>query len=633
MTRLPGVVKGIIQIIGEYWENAQAIPQAAKSSPCHRAHRIMSLRTNHSLFGVRMASLTPAELLDWLQRNQFLTPIQADQLRPLLSNMPDNMALAKELIRRDWLTPFQINQIMKGQQDELILGGYRLRERIGEGAMGAIFKAWNLRLGRVVAVKTLNKTMIDSPRALDRFRREVETAAQLNHPNIALVRDAEEIDGRPYLIMDYIEGMNLSQRVKKEGALPIGEAVEYARQAALGLQHAFERGIVHRDIKPANLIVTTAKNNGDSKPLVKILDFGLARYESEDRERLTQIGHMLGTVDFVAPEQAQDARNADIRADIYGLGCTLFYLLAGKAPFQGDSIVEKLGPRVTGEAPWVRTQRPDVPPALEEVLRKMMARKPEDRFQTPIEAAQALQPFAALESAPAVAIALPAAAGVVMATPVAVPSANVPMALPVPLANESGAQTAMMASPMPSVPPREAAFLGMSATGRDLPGASAPAPRRVARPAKPFPVKLVVLLAGGSFVSMLLCAGLLFLLFGGAPPKKNGTLKITKAKFSIPEGKKAIPGEPHFVLVWIERVDFNGPVTVSLQDLPKGVNSGPLVFPPNKDSDQIKFIVSIGTDPLVAPIRVVAECEAAGAKDEWPLTLEVGVEPWKLKKK
>src|ERR1019366_383311 len=241
-------------------------------------------------------------------------------------------------------------------------------------------------LGRLVAVKTINKEMVNSSKALDRFRREVETAAQLDHPNIALVRDAEEIDGKPYLIMDYIEGLNLSQRVKQDGALPIGDAVEYARQAALGLQHAYERGIVHRDIKPANLIVTSTKNSGDSRPLVKILDFGLARYESEseDRERLTKVGHMLGTIDYVAPEQAQDARNADIRADIYGLGCTLYYLLAGKPPFDGDSMLEKLGPRVTGEPPWVRTARQEVPPGLEDVLRTMMARKSDDRFQTPI---------------------------------------------------------------------------------------------------------------------------------------------------------------------------------------------------------------------------------------------------------
>jgi serine/threonine-protein kinase len=601
------------------------------------AHRIMLLTTHHSLSGVRMASLTPAELLDWLERNQFLTPIQADQLRPLLTNMPDNMALAKELIRRDWLTPFQINQIMKGQQDELILGSYRLRERIGEGAMGAVFKAWNVRLGRVVAVKTLNKQMIDNDRALDRFRREVETASQLNHPNIAHMRDAEEIDGRLYLIMDYIEGVNLSQRVKKEGALPIGEAVEYARQTALGLQHAFERGIVHRDIKPHNLIVTTAKNNGDSKPLVKILDFGLARYESEDRERLTKIGHMLGTVDYVAPEQARDARNADIRADIYGLGCTLFYLLAGKPPFGGDSIVEKLGPRVTGEAPWVRTQRPDVPPALEEVLRKMMSRKPEDRYQTPMEAAQALQPFAALEATPAMALALPvmppAAGGVVMAMPVVGANGNVPMAMPVPRSDASAPQAAVMA-PVSSAPPREAAFLGMSATGRDISPGSAKAAARVARPAKPFPVKLVAFLVGGAFASMLLCAGVLCLLFGGKPEKVNGTLRIdgSKTKWSMGD-RKAKPGNHHTVLVFIERVDFKGPVKVYLDRLPPGVFSAPVTIPANNDRVELPFTVSIGTEPLTKEILLVAECEEAGARTDMPMTLIVAEDPWKLKKK
>ena len=363
--------------------------------------------------GVRMATLSPSELLNWLGQYQFLAPPQVDELRPLMPSFPDTMSLAKELIRRDWLTPFQVNQIMKGQQDELVLGSYRLRERIGEGAMGAVFTAWNLRMGRVVAVKTINKELINSAKALERFRREVQTVAQLDHPNIALVRDADEIDGKPYMIMDFIEGFNLSQRVKQVGAMPIGEAVEYIRQAALGLQHAFERGIVHRDIKPANLVVTTTKNNHDPRPLVKILDFGLARYESEsdNADRLTQFGHMLGTVDYVAPEQAQNARNADIRADIYGLGCSLFYMLAGQTPFQGNSVLEKLSPRVTDEAPWVRTQRAEVPPALEAVLRTMMARQPDDRYQTPIEVAQALQPFA--DATPSA-----APAGVVMAMPV-----------------------------------------------------------------------------------------------------------------------------------------------------------------------------------------------------------------------
>ncbi len=359
-----------------------------------------------------MATLSPSELLDWLEQNQFLTPPQISEIRPIADSFPDCHSLAKELIRRDWLTPYQVNQILQGRRDQLILGNYRVRERIGEGAMGQVFKAWNPRTLRVVAVKTILKEMVNSPKAMERFRREIETASQLEHPNIAHVRDADEADGRPFLVMEYIEGYNLSQRVKQDGALPIAEAVEYIRQAALGLQHAFEKGIVHRDIKPANLIVTGLKGNGDTLPVVKILDFGLARFDSESDEaaRLTQVGRLLGTIDYISPEQAQNARDADIRADIYSLGCTLHCLLTGAPPFAGDTMVEKLGPRVTGDPPWIREARPEVPPLLEEVLRKMMARRPEDRYQTPIEVAQALAPFTAVP---------PAAAPVPLATPVA----------------------------------------------------------------------------------------------------------------------------------------------------------------------------------------------------------------------
>src|SRR4051812_41378328 len=181
-----------------------------------------------------MATLAANEMLDWLAQFQFLTPAQADELRPLIPGFSDSHSFAKDLIRRDWLTPYQVNQILQGKHDQLVLGSYRLRERIGEGAMGQVYKAWNLRLARVVAVKTIHKEHVNSTKAMDRFRREIETAADLKHPNIALVRDADEVDGRTFLVMDYIDGINLSQRVKQGGALPVHEAVEYARQAALG---------------------------------------------------------------------------------------------------------------------------------------------------------------------------------------------------------------------------------------------------------------------------------------------------------------------------------------------------------------------------------------------------------------
>ena len=570
----------------------------------------------HSWSGARMATLSPSELLDWLGQFQFLSALQTDALRPLLSTFPDSLAFAKELLRRDWLTPYQVNQVMQGKHDQLVLGIYRLRERIGEGAMGQVFKAWNVRLERIVAVKTIHKELINSTKAMDRFRREVETVSQLDHPNIALVRDADEIAGRPFLVMDFIEGLDLSRRVKQNGPLPIHEAVEYARQTALGLQHAFERGIVHRDIKPANLMVTTMRYNDDTLEVVKILDFGLARFESEQDSgaRLTQVGKLLGTIDYIAPEQAQDARNADIRADIYSLGCSLYFLLSGKPPFEGKDMLEKLGPRVTGDPPWVRALRPEVPPLLEEVLRKMMARRPDDRYQTPIEAAQALEPFATASKSVGVAMALPVASGaiapgtVAMAMPVYSPAAAMTLELP---------PIAKVAPPASEEGP---AFLGMTATGRDMSsGATASVPH-AAKPGKPFPIKLVLLLGGAAaLVTILVCLGSCLYNWGAAK-KTEGVVRIDKAIYSI---HPIEPGERKRILVYISREKFKGPVKLTLHGLPPGVTSEPFIMPESISEGDIAFTVSYGTDPTRTTIRVKAECEAEGISAEKEMPFEI----------
>jgi serine/threonine protein kinase len=195
-----------------------------------------------------------------------------------------------------------------------------------------------------------------------------------------------------FLVMELIDGIYLARLVQQSGPLLIPKACEYIRQAAVGLQHAHEKGLVHRDIKPGNLMV--ARIHPDEPPVIKILDFGLARFESESDHagRLTQLCKIVGTVDYIAPEQAQDARTADIRADIYSLGCSLFYFLTGEPPFSGKDAVERISARVLGDAQSVRQRRPEVSLALERVLAKMMARNPLDRYQTPGEVAIALRP-------------------------------------------------------------------------------------------------------------------------------------------------------------------------------------------------------------------------------------------------
>jgi serine/threonine-protein kinase len=559
---------------------------------------------------------SPSELLDWLAQYQFLSPAQAEELRPLVQNLADRRALAGELIRRDWLTPYQANQILTDNHEHLVLGSYRLRERIGEGAMGQVYKAWSLKLERIVAVKMIKKEMVSLPKAMDRFRREVETASQLKHPNIAFVRDADDIDGRVFLVMEFIDGFNLSQRVKEHGAVPIPDAVEYIRQAALGLQHAFERGIVHRDIKPANLMVTMTKVDEEPRPLVKILDFGLARYEieHENSTRLTQVGMMLGTIDYVAPEQATDSRSADIRADIYSLGCALFYLITARPAFLGNSVVEKLGPRVTGEAPPIRAVRPEVDSGLEAVLLKIMARLPEDRYQTPIEVAEALAPYAGT-AAP-----VPAAPrGVVMAMPVApgtVVAGSVPIAQPI---------LAMpVAAPAPPEIDGEASFIGMTATGRDMSSGTAAAHDVPTRPAtrQPIPRKVIVITAGVSILSVAICLGVCLFSYFKQPPGPTGSIIITEIKFSKPSQLVEPPATR--LLVYIKRVDFQGVVKVYVKDLPDGVTSNkPLVIPANNDRGEIALTVSYEATPTTKLIKVVAECEALGIITEKELKLTV----------
>ena len=279
-----------------------------------------------------------------------------------------------------------------------MLGSYLLLDRVGKGGVGQVFKAKHRYMNRVVAIKTLHPDSFRDKEALQRFRREIEVASQLNHPNIVHAYEAGMMGSVLALVLEFVEGTNLGQMVEKSGPLPVGVACEYVRQAAAGLQYAHERGFVHRDIKPLNLLVTRA---GPKTTLecVKILDLGLARasepVEGSQTNQLTVIGSgdvMQGTPDYMAPEQAMDFHSADIRSDIYSLGCTLFYLLAGNPPFPAGTLAEKLLRHQQSEVP-IDGLRPDLPEGLADVVRKMMAKNAEDRYQAPEEVEEALAPF------------------------------------------------------------------------------------------------------------------------------------------------------------------------------------------------------------------------------------------------
>jgi serine/threonine protein kinase len=283
---------------------------------------------------------------------------------------------------------------------------YRILEALGAGGMGVVYKAEHLLMQRLVALKVINPSLTKDAVTVDRFRREVMAAARLCHPNIVAAYDAEQAGDVHFLVMEFVEGTSLDRLVAEIGPLPVVQACDYARQTALGLQHACERGMVHRDIKPQNLM---RSNDTSSSPwgLVKILDFGLARFAREltapaIKEQqaataadgaLTLTGAVMGTPDYMAPEQIRDSHTADIRADIYSLGCTLYFLIAGKVPFLGGTVVEKLIAHDERTPPPLAQARADVPPGLVHVVARMTAKDPTHRYQTPAEVARALEPF------------------------------------------------------------------------------------------------------------------------------------------------------------------------------------------------------------------------------------------------
>jgi len=316
---------------------------------------------------------------------------------------------------------------------------YQIVSLVGRGGMGDVYKAEHRLMQRTVALKVIKRELVRKPEAVERFHREVKAAARLNHPNIVAAYDAEQAGDLHFLVMEYVDGVDLSQVVKERGPLPVDEACHCIRQAAAGLQHAHEQGMVHRDIKPHNLMVSRSRlpsgtllGKSDARdaaagaqgpprqagPTVKILDFGLASLaepfelsaasvpaaESDGNEaddgppkppqtRLTALGVIMGTPDFISPEQCRDASTADIRSDIYSLGCTLYYLLTGRPPFAEGTVIDKVAAHTLRDPDSLISVRDEIPAALDEVVRRMMAKDPAERYQTPAAVAEALEPF------------------------------------------------------------------------------------------------------------------------------------------------------------------------------------------------------------------------------------------------
>jgi len=346
--------------------------------------------------------MTASDFVKLLTRSNLLSAEALGRVRRALSPenaQADPRVLARELIRREMLTLWQAQQLLAGCHT-FFLGRYKLLERIGEGGMGTVFKAQQEPLGRIVALKVMAHRLLKDREAVVRFQREVQAVAALNHPHIVAAFDAGQVGATHFLVMEYVPGQNLNRWVQQFGPLPLDFAAETIRQAALGLYHAHSEGMVHRDIKPGNILVTACGVR--DYPNVKVLDMGLARMVREfSDEEPTSTNQILGTPDYMAPEQVRSSRLVDPRSDIFSLGCTFFKIATGSVPFSGETPLERIMARTMEDAPPLREFRAPLPPGLNEVVGKMLARNPEHRWRNCLELAEELFPYSLTKEAAA----------------------------------------------------------------------------------------------------------------------------------------------------------------------------------------------------------------------------------------
>lgn len=329
------------------------------------------------------------------------------ELKDQGTSFDDPRKVADELVGRSLITRWQADKLLQGRHKGFFLGKYRLLSHLGSGGMSAVYLAEHVLMRRRVAIKVLPKARVNDSSYLERFHREAQAVAALDHRNIVRAYDVDQEDNIHFLVMEYVPGQSLHELVIKNGPLDCVSAVEYMRQAAEGLSHAHRIGMVHRDIKPGNLLL-------DEKGTVKVLDLGLARFFDDKEENSLTVKHdekVLGTADYLSPEQALDSHNVDIRSDIYSLGCTLYFLLSGKPPFPDGTLAQRLMAHQTKQPARIRDKRPDVPESLIAILDVMMAKKPEDRYQTARDTAQALADWLAANGGSAWARMNPSVAG------------------------------------------------------------------------------------------------------------------------------------------------------------------------------------------------------------------------------
>lgn len=317
--------------------------------------------------------------------------------------------MARKLVEQGVLTRFQAERLLGGVTTGFFMGPYRILELLGKGGMGRVYKAEHRSMKRIVALKVLSSNTLKTERAVQLFLHEIRAVGVLQHPNIVSAYDANEVQGKYYLVLEYVDGPNLDQLVRQQGPLPVGLACDYVRQAANGLQFAHELGMVHRDVKPANILVQRQTADGDPG-LVKLGDFGLARLATPTAAHagtdgspatiFTRDNTVMGTPDYLSPEQSRDLHQTDIRSDLYSLGCSFYFLLTGEPPYAGGSALEKIIRHATEVPRPLTSHRADLPAEVVAVVTRLMAKQPDDRFRVPAELARALAPFAVTAPTP-----------------------------------------------------------------------------------------------------------------------------------------------------------------------------------------------------------------------------------------
>jgi serine/threonine protein kinase len=329
------------------------------------------------------------EFLDSLKESGLLSAEELDRASPVaLEPNANGLSLAQALVASGVLTPYQAEAVCQNKHAGLRIGNYDVLDRLGAGGMGTVFKARHRRMKRIVALKVLSRNLAKDVAFVQRFQREVETIARFTHPNIVMAFDADEAEVGHFLVMEYVAGQDLASFLEKQGSVSVSAAVNCILQAARGLEYAHAQGIIHRDIKPANLL-------RDAAGTIKVTDLGLARFantvESAAAGSITQAGSILGTVDYMSPEQALGAIDIDHRADIYSLGATLHFLLLARPPYQGESLMATLFKHKMAPIPSLAKDRPEVPAALDAIFHRMLAKEPADRFPTMADVVRALE--------------------------------------------------------------------------------------------------------------------------------------------------------------------------------------------------------------------------------------------------